>query len=66
MIEGDPVAMTRANSAVLVELLRMMDRETMLVVIDRAAEALQKTATADPAVVREAIEILRTQFAKIS
>jgi len=66
MIEGDPVAMTRANSAVLVELLRMMDRETMLVVIDRAAEALQKAATADPAVVREAIEILRTQFAKIS
>jgi hypothetical protein len=50
VIEGDSYALTRATTALLVELLKQMDGSKRLAVIDRAAEALEKGRT--PAVSR--------------
>ena len=42
VIEGDSYALTRATTAILVELLKQMDGAKRLALIDRAAEALEK------------------------
>jgi len=39
VIEGDSYALTRATTAILVELLKQMDGAKRLALIDRAAEA---------------------------
>jgi hypothetical protein len=66
VIDGDPVAITQANSALLVELLGLMERETRLVIIERAVEGLEKAGKPNFPTAIEAIQILRTQFARIS
>jgi hypothetical protein len=65
VIDGDSYAVTRASSAILVELLKLMDSAKRLALIDRAAEALEKGPNPGGQSTAAAIKILRDQFTKV-
>jgi hypothetical protein len=65
VIDGDVYAMARANSALLVEILKQMDGAKRLSLIDRAAEALEKGPNPRSASVMGAVKMLREQFTKV-
>jgi len=65
VIEGDSYALTRATTAILVELLKQMDGAKRLALIDRAAEALEKGPNPGGQSTAAAIKILRDQFTKV-
>ena len=65
VIEGDSYALTRATTAILVELLKQMEGAKRLALIDRAAEALEKGPNPGGQSTAATIKILRDQFTKV-
>ncbi len=64
VIDGDGYALARANTQILVELLKAMDGAKRLVKIDRAAKSLENGPFGGDSV-QKAIRILRDQFTKV-